>query len=107
MKSIIKTGDFTIQRSLKNTEFEDRFPLKDADKRKILDSLVAEECIKIDRNNNSRYEDADVFIFLKDTLVFVYGEEEHLQLYIKMYIRENKSYDVVIVISFHEAGIHE
>ncbi len=46
-------------------------------------------------------------MFLKITDIIVYGEKETVKLYIKMYIRENKNFDIVIVISFHKEGVYE
>lgn len=107
MKTLVKTGEYTIQRSWKNNEFEDKYPLRDSEKRRILESLEVKDCIKIDKNTNPRYEVADVFVFVKEVVILAYGEEEQIPLYIKMYIRERNRLDVVVVISFHRAGFYD
>lgn len=106
-KPIIRTGDYTIQRNYKNDTFDDEYPLKDDERKRILLSLNAEDCIKIDKNTNQRYEDSEIFAFLKKADIIAYGEEKTVKLYIKMYIRENKTFDIVIVISFHKEGVYE
>ena len=68
--------------------------------------LEEHDCIKIEPNNNPRYTDSEVYVFSKDCKLFIYGEEEILTLYIKMYVQESSNYDVVIVISFHQEGMH-
>ena len=66
----------------------------------IIKSLEKHDCIKIEPNNNPRYTDSEVYVFSKDCKLFIYGEEEILTLYIKMYVQESSNYDVVIVIFF-------
>ena len=34
-----------------------------------------------------------------------YGDKVSIDLYTKMYIEEKKTYDLVVVISFHEEGM--
>lgn len=58
-------------------------------------------------NNNPRYETDEVYIFFKETVLPVFGEPENVKLYLKMYIREARTYDIVIVISFHKEGMHD
>lgn len=79
MRPLIKFGEYTIQRNWKNEEFEETYPMRDADRRRILDSLSAEDCIRINRNTNPRYDDAEVFVFLKDAAVYIYGEMENIK----------------------------
>jgi hypothetical protein len=107
MKALLATHEYTIQINEKNREFDKAFPLRDADKWMILKSLVADDCVKVEPNNNPRYPDNEVFVFCKEATVVVYGESEELQLYLKMYIQESKTYDLVIVISFHQAGMFD
>lgn len=73
----------------------------------ILLSLSAEDCCQIEPNNNPGYDENDVYVFIKDAELLCYGEPQTVNLYIKMYIRETKTYDTVIVISFHEEGMHD
>lgn len=81
--------------------------MKDADKIKILKDLVPEDCVKIESNDNPRYEESEVYVFIKLVEILVFGETEPHKLYIKMYLREHTTFDVVIVISFHEEGMHD
>ena len=74
---------------------------------KIMKQLCPEDCIKVEPNNNPRFEQTDIFVFLKCVEILVYGESETHKLYIKIYLREQKTYDTVIVISFHEEGLHD
>ena len=69
-------------------------------------SIRPEDCVKIEPNNNPRFVDSDVYVFIKNDEIMVYGELELHKLYIKIYLREKKTYDTVIVISFHEEGLH-
>lgn len=107
MKSLLRTGDYTIQSSWKNTEFDDTYPLREEQKRSILQSLTANDCVKVECNTNPRYADSELFFFLKDATFSVYGEETTVKLYLKMYIIEAKTHDMVIVISFHKNGLYD
>lgn len=77
------------------------------EKTNILLSLSAEDCCQIEPNNSPGYGENVVYVFIKDAELFCYGEPQTVNLYIKMYIRETKTYDTVIVISFHEEGMHD
>ncbi len=75
-------------------------------RKEILRSLTADDCTAIEPNNNSRYPDAEVYKFIKNCRLSVYGEDTDVKLYIKTYLREGKTRDIVIVISFHEEGMY-
>lgn len=107
IKPLLNTGDFQIVLTEKNKLFDCKFPLTDQKKRDILRSLTADDCYQIEPNNNPRYQAAEVYKFLKNVDLLSYGEQVAVELYIKMYIKESKSYDMVIVISFHEEGMHD
>ena len=107
VKSLLITGEYIIKPSWKNTEFDDKYALRDAQKRKILKSLTVDDCIKIEDNTNARYDTATLFFFIKDVSIEAYGEVELVSLYLKMYIKETKTHDTVIVISFHEEGMYD
>lgn len=81
--------------------------MRAADKIKVLGMLTAGDCTKIEPNNNPRYPDSEVFFFLKNIRIFVYGETEEPLVYIKMYVAELSMNDCVIVISFHKEGMHD
>ena len=107
VKSLLITGEYIIKPSWKNTEFDDKYALRDAQKRDILKSLTVDDCIKIEDNTNARYDTATLFFFIKDVSIEAYGEVELVSLYLKMYIKETKTHDMVIVISFHEEGMYD
>ncbi len=107
MKALLPTNEYTIEQNEKNINFSREYPLKDKDYKQILQSLTANECVSIEPNNNTRYEDAEVYKFIKNTEINVFGEKENLDIYIKMYIKEYDSYDMVIVISFHKEGVYD
>ena len=103
----MSTGDFQIEKTEKNIMFDRQFSLTHQDKCEILKSLTADDCYKIEPNNNSRYQSSEVYKFFKEIELTVFGENETTRLYLKMYVKEAKAYDMVIVISFHEEGLHE
>ena len=105
-KAILATGDYTIEPKEKNKIFERKYPLKDCDKKNILKSLSTDDCIGFEPNDNPRYSDSTVFKFIKDVKIPVYGEQQTVRLYIKQYITDVNKYEVIIVISFHEEGMH-
>ena len=107
VKSLLITGEYIIKPNWKNTEFDDKYALRDAQKREILKSLTVDDCIKIEDNTNARYDTATLFFFIKDVSIEAYGEVELVSLYLKMYIKETKTHDTVIVISFHEEGMYD
>ena len=107
IRPLLKTNDVTIPPNKKNNEFDRKYNLKHAEKIKVLESLTAHDCIKIEPNNNPRYPDADVYCFNKNITIVVYGEDENPCVYIKMYVMEFSNHDDVIVISFHEEGLYE
>lgn len=107
VKSLLITGEYIIKPSWKNTEFDDKYALRDAQKRKILKSLTVDDCIKIEDNTNARYDTATLFFFIKDVSIEAYGEVELVSLFLKMYIKEIKTHDTVIVISFYEEGMYD
>lgn len=93
--------------SQKNKDFDNKYNLSHKDKIGIIKSLTVDDCTDIRMNDNPRYAGADVFIFLKEKDVLSYGESETVSLYIKEYIIEQNSMEMVIVISFHEEGMYE
>lgn len=105
ISGVLATGEFQIQQNSKNKEFDRKFNLRDGEKKEILRSLTVDDCVAVEPNDNPRYSEAEVFKFIKDWHLVVYGEEEEVTLYIKAYLREGKFSDLVIVISFHEEGM--
>lgn len=107
IKPYLKTNEYQIQVNHKNKNFDRSYPLRDKEKRQILESLTEDDCIEIENNNNPRYDNAEVFVFLKQVSIPVYGEIENIELYIKMYMKEYDRSNIVIVISFHPSGEYE
>lgn len=107
IKPLLKTGDFQIEQTAKNISFDRQFSLTHQTKCEILKSLTADDCYNIEPNNNPRYKTAEVYKFFKEIELIVFGESTQTKLYLKMYIRESTTYDIVIVISFHEEGMHD
>lgn len=106
IRPLLKCGECSFSRSEKNIIFDRMFPLKHQEKVDILLSLSAEDCVKIAPNDNPRYADSQVYVFLKSLELLSYGEKEMVRLYIKMYLNEQRNFDIVIVISFHQEGMH-
>ena len=103
---MLKTKDVTIEPTPKNKQFDREFNMRDAEKIRLLETLTADDCTKIEPNDNPRYPNSEVFFFLKNIKIVVYGEIENPLVYIKMYVAELSTNDCVIVISFHREGMH-
>ena len=87
--------------------FDRLHPLTNEQKTNIIQSLLAEDCVNIEPNNNPRYSESEVYVFIKTLQITSYGEEETVSLYIKMYLNEQDRMDFVIVISFHIEGLYD
>ena len=108
IRPLIKTGDVTIEQTEKNKIFDKKYNLRFADKLKVIESLTANDCTKIELNNNPMYPMVDIHFFLKDIkAASYYGEPANPCVYIKMYTHEHSTYDEVVTISFHEEGMHD
>ncbi len=107
IRPLIMTSQYTFKQSEKNRLFDRQYSLSDKQKADIIKALDAEDCVKIEPNNNQRYSESEVYVFIKTLPIVSYGEQETVSLYIKMYLNEQKSYDIVIVISFHIEGMYE
>lgn len=107
IRPLLSTNECSFIQRDKNIDFNRRFPLKHEEKIDIIKKLTAADCVGVGPNNNPRYAESEVYTFIKGLPLCVYGEEEYVELYIKMYLNEQKHHDIVIVISFHEAGMHE
>gem|GEM_PF-1854694 len=68
----------------------------------MLLALNGTDCTAIEPNNNSRYREALVYKFMKVYELDYFGDTCDVTVYIKQYIIEEKTYDLVMVISFHE-----
>lgn len=106
-KALYPTKQYTFKISEKNKLLDRKYNLRDSDKLKIMQSLTEVDCVEIRKNDNPRYPDADVFIFIKLVSLDSYGEPVEVNLYIKDYIIEEDNFEMVIVISFHEEGQHD
>ena len=107
IRPYLKTNEFVVQMSEKNRAFDRAFNIRHADKAKILLSLRADDCVKIENNNNVLYADDELYFFFKDAELLVYGAEEIHTLYIKMCLKKTPQKEQIVVISFHEEGLFE
>lgn len=107
IRPLLSTGDIVVKKTEKNNYFDRYFSLTHQEKCDVLKTLTADDCYQIEPNNNPRYENANVYKFFKEVELPVFGEIESAKLYLKMYIAELKTYDRVIVISFHKEGMHD
>lgn len=105
--ALLRTNDYKIEVRDKNEDFDDQYPMTDQEKRSVLLSLTVDDCVAIEPNTNPRFSDAEIFFFKKDKMLIVYGEEELVKLYIKMYTQTFPAYDRICVISFHKDGVYD
>ena len=106
-KALYPTNQYTFKPSEKNKLFDRKYNLRNSDKLRIMQSLTEADCIEIRKNDNPRYPEADVFVFIKLVSLDFYGEPVETNLYIKDYITDDNGLEMVIVISFHEEGMHD
>jgi hypothetical protein len=107
IKPILATRECIFAQNEKNKNFDRQFNLRHDEKISILKSLTASDCVKIGPNNNPRYCESEVYVFIKKITLAPYGnEEQELELYIKAYINSEKWNEMVVVISFHEEGMY-
>ena len=101
------TGQCTFVLTDKNKELDKNYNLKHQEKIDIIKSLMPDDCVDIRENDNPRYPEAELFVFLKSVTLEVYGELESVMLYIKEYIIDDHNMEMLIVISFHEEGLYD
>ena len=106
-QSLYPTNQYTIIQNSKNKGFDNKYNLLSNQKLEILKSLNENDFVGIKKNDNKKYPDADMFIFIKDVTLDCYGIEEFVKLYIKAYIIDQGHMDMVIVLSFHEEGVYD
>lgn len=102
VRSLLATNEFQVSRRGKNQEFLEKYKIKDQKIKEMLYALNSTDCIAIEPNNNPRYCDAMVYKFIKVYELDYFGDTCNVTVYIKQYIVEEKTYDLVMVISFHE-----
>ena len=56
--------------------------------------------IRVTRNST-------VFKFIKEVELTVLGETELVETYVKEYIEDRRTHEIICVISFHEEGLHD
>ena len=91
----------------KNLDFDNQYNLTSDQKVGILKLLTETDCVKIGPNDNPLYPEAEVYAFIKTVRIDIYGEEEPVELYIKMYLNLKESKGPVVVISFHKEGSYD
>jgi len=72
VRSLLATNDFVIKMNEKNIAFDRAFPIKDSQKKEILQSLTVDDCIAVEFNNNLRYEDSEIYKFLKNVDIYIF-----------------------------------
>lgn len=102
MRSLLATNDFQISLRDKNQEFLEKYKLKEQRIKEMLLALISADCKAVEPNDNPRYSDALVYKFIKQYELEYFSEICNVIVYIKLYIVEYKTYDLVMVISFHE-----
>jgi hypothetical protein len=102
VRSLLATNEFQISQRDKNREFLEKYKIKDHKIKEMLLALNDTDCIAIEPNNNPRYHEALVYKFMKLYELDCFGDTHNVLVYIKSYIVEEKTYDLVMVISFHE-----
>ena len=106
-RALLPTGQCTFVLTDKNKELDKNYNLKHQEKIDIIKSLMPDDCVDIRENDNPRYPEAELFVFLKSGTLEVYGELESVMLYIKEYIIDDHNMEMLIVISFHEEGLYD
>ena len=107
MKNLLISGEYTITVNEKNKRFDREYNVNDEKRKEILNSLTVDDCIQVDKNTNPNFPDSEIYVFLKKATLIVYGENEDVELYIKMYLQNCGYYDMTIVISFHKSKQYE
>lgn len=107
VRALLMTNEYQIQPTVKNNDFNRKYPLRDEQKTSILKALTIDDCIDFGPNTASQYPDSMVYEFIKDVEVIIFGENTDLKLYIKLYILDKRTHQLVIAISFHREGMHE
>ena len=96
-RALLPTGQCTFVLTDKNKELDKNYNLKHQEKIDIIKSLMPDDCVDIRENDNPRYPEAELFVFLKSVTLEVYGE----------YIIDDHNMEMLIVISFHEEGLYD
>ncbi len=104
---MLPTNQCTFKITEKNTQFDYKYNLSHAQKIEIIRSITVADFVESRPNAVPTYPDAELFIFHKAVELVIYGEKEKKLLYIKEYIIDDKNMEMVIVISFHEEGLHD
>jgi len=102
VRSLLATNEFQVSQRGKNQEFLEKYKIKDQKIKEMLLALNGVDCIAIEPNDNPRYCEALVYKFIKVYELDYFGDVCTVTAYIKLYIVEEKTYDLVMVISFHE-----
>jgi len=102
VRSLLATNQFQVSQRDNNQKFLKKYRIKDQKIKEMLLALNGTDCTAIEPNNNSRYREALVYKFMKVYELDYFGDTCDVTVYIKQYIIEEKTYDLVMVISFHE-----
>ena len=102
VRALLATNEFQVSQRDKNQEFLEKHRIKDRKIKEMLLALNGTDCTAIEPNSNPRYREALVYKFIKVYELDYFGDTCIVTVYIKQYIIEEKTYDLVMVISFHE-----
>lgn len=108
VRALLPTNQCIFKNTSKNELFDDKYNLTHKQKIDIIRMLTIADFVEIIPNEDKRYPAADLYVFFKTVNLMVYGEdEEETIIYIKGYILDDRNMEMVIVLSFHEEGLHD
>jgi len=102
VRSRLVTNEYQIVKRGKNDEFLEKYKIKDNKVKEMLLALSGTDCISIEPNDNPNYPEATVYKFVKKYELDFFGVDSLIDVYIKLYILEKQTCDLVMVISIHE-----
>lgn len=102
VRSRIVTNEYQVSSHYKNKDFLEKYKIKDCKVKEILLALSGTDCISIEQNDNPSYPEATVYKFVRTYELDFFGVDSLIDVYIKMYLLEKQTCDLVMVISIHE-----
>lgn len=102
VRSLLATNEFQLSMRDKNQDFVEKYKISYGKIKEMLLALDDIDCINVCSNNNPRYRNAIIYKFIKKYQLEYFGDICDIEVYIKLYIVMEKTYDLVMIISFHE-----
>ena len=102
VRSRLVTNEYQVSQYYKNKEFLEKYKIKDCKVKEMLLALTGTDCISIEPNDNPSYPEATVYKFVRTYELDFFGVDSLIDVYIKMYLLEKQTCDLVMVISIHE-----